>query len=138
MGSSAKETISSTTSSSPDNNEESMIVRPRILVFGAGGGMGSHLCQFLRHVQQPLVEPKKAPPSPSSRVVVRPYIVGVSKDPDQLLSPPISCDHAIDYTKHDVLEMDEYKKNPFDVIVDLNSHQVFDRLEQQTAMNEST
>lgn len=72
----------------------------RVLVIGAGGGVGSHLCQLLRNKGASLV-------------------VGVSLNPGRLLESPISCDNAIDYTKQDVFSMAEYQKEPFDAIIDL-------------------
>ena len=74
----------------------------RVLILGAGGGVGSHLCQLVRHRGASL-------------------IVGVSKDPDRLLKEPISCDKAVDYTNEDVFSMKEYQDEPFDVIIDLAS-----------------
>jgi NADPH:quinone reductase-like Zn-dependent oxidoreductase len=72
----------------------------RVLVLGAGGGLGSHLCQLLR-----------------SRGAS--YIAGVSNRPQRLLESPISCDKAIDYTKEDPFSVEEFKKDPFDVVFDL-------------------
>lgn len=73
----------------------------RVLVLGAGGGVGSHLCQLLRE--------RKAS-----------FVAGVSKNPDRLLKE-LRCDQAIDYTKQDPLTVEEWKNNPFDVIIDLAS-----------------
>jgi NADPH:quinone reductase-like Zn-dependent oxidoreductase len=72
----------------------------RVLVMGAGGGVGSHLCQILRH---------KGASS----------VVGVSASPDRLLQQPIACDAAVDYTQRSVFDVDEYRQNPFDVVFDL-------------------
>lgn len=77
----------------------------KVLVIGAGGGVGSHLCQFLR-----------------LRGVK--YVAGVSQNVDRLLNDPISCDDAIDYTKKDVFDpkewgMDKDGTEPFDTIIDL-------------------
>ena len=72
----------------------------RVLVMGASGGVGSHLCQML-HLKGAS------------------YIAGVSSSPERLLQPPISCEAAIDYTKEDVFAMEKYRKEPFDVIFDL-------------------
>ena len=72
----------------------------RVLVLGAGGGLGSHLCQILREREVS-------------------FLVGVSKDPNRLLTAPISCDVAIDYTKENVWNKEEFIANPFDVIIDL-------------------
>jgi NADPH:quinone reductase-like Zn-dependent oxidoreductase len=74
----------------------------RVLVLGAGGGVGSHLCQLLRS--------KGAS-----------YIVGVSSKPQRLLESPISCDEAYDYTKQDPFSVQEFQKDPFDVVFDLAS-----------------
>lgn len=73
----------------------------RVMVVGAGGGVGSHLCQFLR-------------------LKGVPYIAGVSSDPEYLMKAPISCHHALDYTENDILDLNEWGSDiPFDVIVDL-------------------
>jgi len=85
----------------------------RVLILGAGGGVGSHLCQFLRlkGVQ---------------------YIAGVSSDPDSLMKEPISCHNALDYNKKDILDLKEWGTDvPFDVIVDLCSC-VWPRLLEQS------
>lgn len=74
----------------------------RVLVLGAGGGVGSHLVQLMR----------KRGAS---------FIAGVSRSPQRLLEPPLSYDRAIDYTKDDVFAMEEFKEDPFDVILDLAS-----------------
>lgn len=78
----------------------------KVLILGAGGGLGSHLCQFLR-----------------LKGVTT--IAGVSRDPERLLKEPISCTHALDYTKHDPLaasSWDQYADLlPFDTVVDLAS-----------------
>ncbi len=80
----------------------------RVLILGAGGGVGSHLCQLLR-----------------LRDVG--YIAGVSKNPHRLLND-LGCDAAIDYTstdsttrQQDPLTIQEWVAKPFDVIVDLAS-----------------
>jgi len=73
----------------------------RVLVLGAGGGVGSHLCQLLR-----------------LRNVS--FVAGVSSNPDRLLKE-LRCDQAIDYNKQDPLTVEEWKENPFDVIIDLAS-----------------
>jgi len=76
----------------------------RVLIFGAGGGVGSHLCQLLRE-----------------RGVS--FIAGVSKNPDRLLEKPLLCDVAIDYTKENIWTKKEFLNEPFDVIFDLASGQ---------------
>merc|ERR1712232_493824 len=73
----------------------------RVLVLGAGGGVGSHACQIMRS--------RKAS-----------FIVGVSRSPERLLKAPLSYDRAIDYTKEDPFSINEFKENPFDVVVDLS------------------
>ena len=72
----------------------------RVLVLGAGGGVGSHVCQMMRNRGAS-------------------HIVGLSSSPDRLLKPPLSYDRAIDYTKEDVFAMQEYQDKPFDVVMDL-------------------
>lgn len=73
----------------------------RVLVFGASGGVGSHLCQLLR-----------------DRQVSK--LVGVSDKPQQLLKPPLLCDEAISYIDQDVFTMYKYVNDPFDVVIDLH------------------
>ena len=72
----------------------------RVLLLGAGGGEGAHLCQHVRRLGAK-------------------FVVGVSENPDRLLKEPLSCDRAIDYNKEDIFSMDEFQKDPFDTIVDL-------------------
>ncbi|KAG7361575.1 alcohol dehydrogenase [Nitzschia inconspicua] len=72
----------------------------RVLVLGAGGGVGSHTCQVMRKQGAA-------------------YLVGVSKNLDRLLQSPLNYDRAIDYTKQDPFSLKEYKDNPFDTVVDL-------------------
>jgi NADPH:quinone reductase-like Zn-dependent oxidoreductase len=72
----------------------------RVLIMGAGGGVGSHACQIMKHRGAT-------------------YLVGVSKTPDRLLKAPLNYDKAIDYTKQDPFIVEEFKDNPFDVVVDL-------------------
>merc|ERR1711965_89603 len=71
---------------------------------GAGGGVGSHLCQCLREKGVS-------------------FLAGVSSDTDRLLGKPILCDAAVDYTKEDVWTKKEFLKEPFDVVIDLASGQ---------------
>ena len=89
----------------------------RVLVMGAGGGMGSTFCQMLR-------------------LRGASYIVGVSRSPDLLLKPPISCDEAIDYATTDPFSLEKFKNDKFDVIVDLAGGG-FARLEECVKQNES-
>eukprot|EP00980_Cylindrotheca_fusiformis_P029687 scaffold23708_cov152-Cylindrotheca_fusiformis.AAC.4 len=72
----------------------------RVLVLGAGGGVGSHTVQVMRDRGAS-------------------FIAGVSRSPDRLLAPPLGYDRAIDYTKDDPFSMAEFKKDKFDVILDL-------------------
>jgi len=73
----------------------------RVVVLGAGGGVGAHLCQWLRTVRGAA------------------YVVGVTSQPQILLQPPVSCHAAVDYTQQDVFSMKEYQSNPFDIMIDL-------------------
>jgi len=73
----------------------------RVLIIGAGGGVGSHLCQFLK------MKGVK-------------FIAGVSRDPDRLTEKPILCHKALDYTTTDILNLDNWEtSDPFDTIIDL-------------------
>ena len=74
----------------------------RVLVMGAGGGIGSHFCQVLRERGAS-------------------FIAGVSKSKNRLLKSPLSCDKAFDYTCEDPFSSEEFMKKPFDVIVDFAS-----------------
>ena len=85
----------------------------RVLVLGAGGGLGSHFCQLIReHGAE--------------------YVVGVSSSPDRLLKAPLSYDEVIDYTEEDIFSSEKFKKDPFDVVVDLSCGGWL-RLEQDAA-----
>ena len=77
-------------------------IRPgeRVLILGAGGGVGSHLCQL-------------------ARMKGASYICGVSETPQRLLEEPLACDDAIDYNKESVYELSKYQKERFDTIIDL-------------------
>jgi len=72
----------------------------RVLVMGAGGGVGSHACQVMRKVGAS-------------------YLVGASLTPDRLLQHPLKYDEAINYSKQDPFSIEKFKDNPFDVVVDL-------------------
>lgn len=73
----------------------------RVVIIGAGGGVGSHLCQFLRLKGVKL-------------------LAGVSREPNRLLKKPILCDRALDYTQKDVYDFREWKnEDKFDTVVDL-------------------
>jgi NADPH:quinone reductase-like Zn-dependent oxidoreductase len=85
----------------------------RVLVLGAGGGVGSHLCQFLKLKKN--VD----------------FVAGVSSDTKWLLGDPIKCDQAVDYTKQDPLSVQEWKDEQFDIIYDLSSAGTWDRLMEQ-------
>ena len=89
-------------SASPATVLADRVVRPgdRVLVLGAGGGIGSHFCQLIRRERNAS------------------YVVGVSQSPKRLLQSPILVDRAIDYTQEDVWSMDEFIQEPFDVVVD--------------------
>ena len=74
----------------------------RVLIFGAGGGVGSHLCQMVKNQGAS-------------------YVAGVSEDPKRLMESPLKCDYAIDYTKTNAFtDVKEWQENPFDVIFDLS------------------
>mmetsp|Transcript_3 Transcript_3/g.4 ORF Transcript_3/g.4 Transcript_3/m.4 type:complete len:396 (+) Transcript_3:90-1277(+) len=81
------------------------VFRPkeRVLILGAGGGVGSHLCQLAKRHKHVA------------------YVCGVSSDPQRLLKAPLYCDDAVDYTKESVFEMKKYQEDPFDTIIDLAS-----------------
>jgi len=72
----------------------------RVLIMGAGGGVGSHTCQIMR----------KQGAS---------YLVGVSLTPQRLIEEPLNYDKAINYSKEDPFSIQEFKDDPFDVLVDL-------------------
>jgi NADPH:quinone reductase-like Zn-dependent oxidoreductase len=80
----------------------------RILILGAGGGMGSHVCQLIR---------RNHPDNNKDDL----FIVGVSQSPQRLLESPLNCDQAIDYTKDNPFAMEQFQKDPFDCIVDFGS-----------------
>jgi len=74
----------------------------RVLIFGAGGGVGSHLCQMVKNQGAS-------------------YVAGVSNDPKRLMESPLNCDYAIDYKKTNAFtDVKEWQENPFDVIFDLS------------------
>lgn len=72
----------------------------RILVFGASGGMGSVVCQLLRHVYHVS------------------HLVGVTSHVSQLKELNV-CHDVIDYTTTDVYTIEKYQQNKFDIIIDL-------------------
>lgn len=72
----------------------------RILIMGAGGGVGSHTCQVMR----------KQGAS---------YLVGSGLATDRLLQEPLKYDEAINYSEQDPFSIQKYKDDPFDVVVDL-------------------
>ena len=71
----------------------------RVLILGAGGGVGSHLVQFIKG--------KAA------------FIAGVSRNPQRLLEEPMLYDEAVDYNQEDPFSKQSWKDSPFDVVVDL-------------------
>jgi len=79
-------------------------IRPneRVLVLGAGGGVGSHLVQLARH--------NKAS-----------YVCGVSRTPERLLKEPLNCDDAINYETDDIFSLSKYQEKPFDTIIELSA-----------------
>jgi NADPH:quinone reductase-like Zn-dependent oxidoreductase len=73
----------------------------RVLILGAGGGIGSLACQIMR-------------------LQGASYIAGASQQsPERLLKAPMSYNKIIDYTKEDPFTVKEFQENPFDVVVDL-------------------
>jgi NADPH:quinone reductase-like Zn-dependent oxidoreductase len=73
----------------------------RVLILGAGGGIGSLTCQIMRHQGAS-------------------YIAGASQQsPERLLKAPMSYNKIVDYTKEDPFAVKEFQDNPFDVVVDL-------------------
>jgi NADPH:quinone reductase-like Zn-dependent oxidoreductase len=74
----------------------------RVLVLGAGGGVGSHACQLMKAQGAS-------------------FVAGVSEAPDRLLASPLKYDRAIDYTKTDIFTLQEFKDKPFDTILDLSA-----------------
>lgn len=85
--------------------------KERVLILGAGGGVGSHLVQILKMKGL--------------------YVVGISDDPGRLKSSPLFCDDALDYNQINPFEVEEWKKNPFDTIVDLGAGGWLRLLEQK-------
>jgi NADPH:quinone reductase-like Zn-dependent oxidoreductase len=72
----------------------------RILIFGAGGGVGSYLTQLAkRHGAS--------------------FVAGISRHPQRILEPPLSCDEAVDYTQENPWEKEEWINDPFDLVIDL-------------------
>lgn len=72
----------------------------RVLIMGAGGGVGSHTCQVMR----------KQGAS---------YLVGCSLATDRLMQEPLKYDEAINYSVNDPFSIEKFKNDPFDVVVDL-------------------
>lgn len=78
-------------------------IRPkeRVLILGAGGGVGSLACQIMRSQGAS-------------------FIAGASQQsPDRLMKAPMSYDKIVDYTKEDPFSVAEFQEKPFDVVVDL-------------------
>lgn len=87
----------------------------RVLIVGAGGGVGSHLCQL-------------------AKVVGGASFVAGTGSPETvptLCLTPLSCDVAVDYTKNDPYDesLPMYDGKPFDVVFDLAGGG-WDRLEK--------
>jgi len=72
----------------------------RVLIMGAGGGVGSHTCQVMREQGAK-------------------YLVGSSLAPDRLLEGPLKYDEAINYSVEDPFSIKKFEAEPFDVVVDL-------------------
>lgn len=73
----------------------------RVLILGAGGGIGSLACQIMRAQGAS-------------------YIAGASQQsPERLLKAPMFYDKIVDYTKEDPFTVKEFHENPFDTVVDL-------------------
>ena len=89
-------------------------IRPgeRVLILGAGGGIGSHLCQLVRHAGAS-------------------FVCGVSQTPQRLLDTPLNCDDAVDYRTENILESIHYQKEPFDTLIDLASIGTWPQLVQR-------
>lgn len=64
--------------------------KERVVIMGAGGGVGSHLCQILR------IKGVKC-------------IAVASHDPDRMLQEPFCCDFAMNYESKDVYDFQEWK-----------------------------
>jgi len=79
---------------------ERIVPGERVLIMGAGGGVGSHTCQVMR----------KQGAS---------YLVGASLATDRLLQEPLQYDEAINYSEVDPFSIQKFKDEPFDVVVDL-------------------
>jgi len=94
-------------------------IRPneRVLILGAGGGIGSHFCQLAKRWKNAS------------------YICGVSCDTQRLLDEPINCDDAIDYTKENIFESKLYQQEPFDTIIDLSCGGWLQLIEQNRNSN---
>ena len=74
----------------------------RVLILGAGGGVGSLLCQL-------------------DRIKGASFVAGVSSDSDRLTEKPLAVDAAVDYTKRDPFDKEVWQSKKFDVIIDLAS-----------------
>mmetsp|Transcript_3746 Transcript_3746/g.8105 ORF Transcript_3746/g.8105 Transcript_3746/m.8105 type:complete len:379 (+) Transcript_3746:88-1224(+) len=90
----------------------------RVLILGAGGGVGSLVCQL-------------------ARINGASYVVGVGRDPTRLEQKPLSVDKAVDYNEQDVFSMEEWQENQFDLIIDLASGGWLKLLEQSKTGNKS-
>jgi len=104
----------------------------RVIIIGAGGGVGSHLCQILREKGVKC-------------------IAAASHDPDRMLKEPLLCNYAMDYNSHDVYDFEQLQKvistgtgtdadtdaasavEKFDTVIDLAGGGWLRFLEQQQA-----
>mmetsp|Transcript_8689 Transcript_8689/g.14081 ORF Transcript_8689/g.14081 Transcript_8689/m.14081 type:complete len:353 (-) Transcript_8689:82-1140(-) len=73
----------------------------RVLVLGASGGVGTFLVQL-------------------AKIYGASYVAGTSTQTELLTS--LGVDRVIDYTKQSVWEVDEFKTQKFDVVIDLVEH----------------
>jgi NADPH:quinone reductase-like Zn-dependent oxidoreductase len=64
--------------------------KERVVIIGAGGGVGSHLCQILRNKGVKC-------------------IAAATHDPDRMLKEPLLCNYAMDYNAHDVYDFQQWK-----------------------------
>ena len=90
----------------------------RVLILGAGGGVGSLLCQL-------------------ARIKGASFVAGVSSDPGRLTEKPLAVDAVVDYTKNDPFSKEEWQSNKFDTIIDLASGGWLKLLEKSESSTES-
>eukprot|EP00416_Gambierdiscus_australes_P026545 CAMPEP_0171073724 /NCGR_PEP_ID=MMETSP0766_2-20121228/11685_1 /TAXON_ID=439317 /ORGANISM="Gambierdiscus australes, Strain CAWD 149" /LENGTH=365 /DNA_ID=CAMNT_0011530443 /DNA_START=9 /DNA_END=1106 /DNA_ORIENTATION=+ len=92
-------------------------IRPgeRVLVMGAGGGVGAHFCQCMRQAS---------------------YVIGVASTQTGALSqPPMSYHEVVDHTTTDHMALDHLINDKVDVIVDLAGYG-YKQLEERVARKE--